>query len=211
MYLGAIKSSETIIGSSRKTNWETGKMYLPKEYDQLEQYCKNQMETVYIDRIRSEKDNICGELQAVWADFCAELTQGGCKPEYVEISLLRHSLLGDEDIPAFLFEAFDERWLFGGLIHTKRVSLPALSSILTSFRKAAYSKAKRYVGKIARSLAKKAYLLQLPEIETHISDLLKENTDTWLTAPAFHTLFRPEFQCSFGGYRFFQNTLYEVG
>jgi hypothetical protein len=183
-------------------------MYLPTEFNQLEQYCKNLIETVFIEHLQSGKSDIYREWQAVWANFLIELAQGCSKPEYVEISLLRHTLLRDEDTPVFLFEAFDKRWLFGGLVHTKRVVLPALASILTSFRKDVYKEAKRYTGKIIRPLAKKAFLLQLPDLEAHIADLLKENTDMWLFTPNFHTLFSQDFQCSFGGYRFFQYALY---
>jgi hypothetical protein len=186
-------------------------MYLPKEFDLLLQFCKNRIETVFIESLQSVKKDIYDEWHSAWTDFCSELAHKSCKPEYVEISLLRHSLLNDEDIPVFLFEAFNERWLFGGLAHTKKISLPTLAYILVAFRKDVYNEAKRYIGKIIRPLAKKAFLLQLPDLETHIADLLRANTDTWLLTPDFYTLFNQDFQCSFGGYRFFQYTLYEEG
>jgi len=183
-------------------------MYLPKKFSRLEQYCRNQIDEVYIEQLQTEKESICEEWQTAWEEFCAELEQGGYKAEFVEVSLLRHTLLQKDDVPIFLFEAFDERWLFGGLLHTKKQSLSNLASIISAFRDAVYLEAKKYMGELPLPLAEKAFLDQLPYLETHISDILKESTDTWLLTPAFDSLFGQNFQCSFGGYRFFQNALY---
>jgi len=184
-------------------------MHLPKEFERLEQYCANQITDVYAERLQTEKDSICAEWQSVWEVFCAELGECPCKAEFVEISLLRYSLLQDNETPGFLMEAFNERWIFGGVFHAKKVSLSTLTQIIFSFRETVYLEAKRYMGKISPSLAEKAFLQQLPNLEAHISDVLKADLDAWLLTPAFHSLFSQKLLCSFGGYRFFQNTLYE--
>jgi len=184
-------------------------MYLPKKFEQLEQYCKSQIDEVYIERLQAEKESICEEWKAAWEEFCAELAQSDFKAEFVEITLLRHTLLQKDDVPIFLFEAFSERWLFGGLLHRKKVSFSTLTPMISDFRDAVYWEAKRYMGAISPQLAEKAFLEQLPYMETCISDMLKEEIDTWLFTSAFHSLFAQSFQCSFGGYRFFQNVLYK--
>jgi len=185
------------------------KMYLPKEFERLEQYCASQITDVYVERLQAEKESICEEWQSVWESFCAELAKYPHKAEFVETSLLRHTLLQDGDIPVFLLEAFNERWIFGGVFHIKKVSFATLMPIISSFRKTVYLEASRYMGKIPPSLAEKAFLQQLAKLETHISDVLKADLDAWLLTPTVHSLFSQKFQCSFGGYRFFQNTLYE--
>ena len=183
-------------------------MYLPKEYKQLEQYCEKQLQEVYIQRLQDEKEEICQELKNVWLDFCSELEQQEGKTKFVEISLLRHVVLLKSDEPAFLIEAFDEKWLFDGLIYKKKVSLPALASIISSFKDGMKKEAMKYIARIQFHYGERVFLQYLPEFEEVIAQMLKEEQESWLQLPEFDNLSHLELQISFGGYRFFQNKIY---
>ena len=183
-------------------------MYLPKEYKRLEQYCKSQLNEVYAQRLQNEKVEICEELKREWFDFCSELEQQDSKTEFIEVGLLRHAILLKSDEPTYSIEAFDEKWLFDGLIYKKKVSLPTLSSILSSFNDGMKLEARKYINRLQFYYGEKVFLQYLPEFEEMISQMLKEEIEMWLQLSKYHCLSNPKLQISFGGYRFFQNKVY---
>ena len=192
----------------KKVNGRMEEMYLPKEYKQLEQYCEKQLKDVYIPRLQNEKVEISEDLKREWFDFCSELEQLESETEFIEISLLRHIILLKSDEPTFLIEAFDEKWLFDGLIYKKKVSLPTLSSILSSFNDGMKLEARKYINRLQFFYGEKVFLQYLPEFEETISKMLKEEIEMWLQLSQFNCISNPKLQISFGGYRFFQNKVY---
>ena len=182
-------------------------MLLPSEHNRLEKYCDEQT-VICLDRLKSDGEIICSEWSHIWGNFCAELCQYECTIEFIEISLLRSYVLKDSPL-IFLFEAFDEMWIIDGLIYTQQTAMKTIADIILCFRDSVYKEARRHVGRFPRPIAEKTFLVYLQKIEKYIADVLASRIECWMFVPDFIALSRRNLQCSFGGYRFFQNTLYE--
>jgi hypothetical protein len=165
------------------------------------------MYDIYIPQLQTKRIEIYEEWQEVWQELCTELEEQNNKVEFIEISLLRHAIISNDE-SAFLLEAFDEKWLFDGLLYKKKVSLLSLTSIICSFREDICLESRKYIGKIQFHYGEKAFLQYLPDFEVSIVELLKDRIDTWLQFSDDYPLFSPNLQLSLGGYRFFQNILH---
>ncbi len=152
---------------------------------------------------------LCEHLSDYWRSFQKSIAMLNQTPSYVEISLLRNSLL-KEDIPQFLMEGFNDQWLFDGKIYESTLAFESFSQMWSNCRKLVFVEAKRYMGQIPHYLAEKALLKMADDAERTLAEIFYKNRETWMPSPtAEKTVFPAPLQCSLGAYRLFQYSIYE--
>ncbi len=172
-------------------------------------FCAQQL-TVLQKSLLAASDELCEQMQERHKAFVKVIAALDQPVVYLEIALLRSSLLIG-DTPRFLIEAFDSEWLFGGKICGQVFDIPAFTHIWIALREAVLHEAMRYMGQIPAYTAEKALLEMADETEKALAEILKSGLEQWLPASEFageyHTLRR----CFLGMYRSFQHVLYEEG
>lgn len=142
-----------------------------------------------------------------WQTFLFETSYTLKNTEYIEISLLRESLLGTNS-PIICFDSFDTRWIMGGFLQHYTFEIPCFSLLFMNEKVTLLNEAKRYMGAVPSWVAEKIMLEKIYSLDETIARILKNNIDT---LNAFGDLDKKtKLLISFGEYRRFQHTIYEV-